>query len=107
MSRTRLLVADAPGGPHPSLYLPSLLREFTVERFVAHIADPRQAVLTCERGPYLLGYLRLDFDAACPTVPCWRCSVTFRTSRPARLRSTPPARSTGSPSARPCSKAPP
>ena len=37
---------------------------YTAERFAAHIADPRQAVLTCERGPYLLGYLRLDFAAA-------------------------------------------
>ena len=46
-----------------------VLREFTAERFAAHIADPQQVVLTCERGPYLLGYLRLDFDAACPTVP--------------------------------------
>ncbi|MCM5554097.1 GNAT family N-acetyltransferase [Pleomorphomonas sp. NRK KF1] len=46
-----------------------VLNEFTVERFVGHVADPRGAVLKCERGPYLLGYLRLDFEAACPTVP--------------------------------------
>ncbi|MCM5557042.1 GNAT family N-acetyltransferase [Pleomorphomonas sp. JP5] len=46
-----------------------VLREFTAERFVGHVADPRGAVLKCERGPYLLGYLLLDFDAACPTVP--------------------------------------
>lgn len=28
--RPRVVVVDAPGGPHPTLYLPSLLREFTV-----------------------------------------------------------------------------
>lgn len=28
--RPRLVVVDAPGGPHPELYLPSLLREFDV-----------------------------------------------------------------------------
>ncbi|MFJ8623764.1 acetyl-CoA carboxylase biotin carboxylase subunit family protein [Kitasatospora sp. NPDC093550] len=29
--RPRIAVVDAPGGPHPSLYLPSLLRHFDVE----------------------------------------------------------------------------
>lgn len=52
-----------------------VLREFTSARFEAHIADPRQVIVTCGRGPYLLGYLRLDFEAACPTVPGLRGEI--------------------------------
>ncbi len=45
MSRTRLLVADAPGGPHPSLYLPSLLREFTVDVVWLDVEPPAARTL--------------------------------------------------------------
>lgn len=46
-----------------------VLGEFTAERFAEHLADRNQIVVKCERGDYLLGYLRMDFNAVCPTVP--------------------------------------
>ncbi|MBS1165320.1 MAG: hypothetical protein H6R00_1345 [Proteobacteria bacterium] len=46
-----------------------VLREFTAERFAEHLADNNQTVVKCEQGDYLLGYLRMDFEAACPTIP--------------------------------------
>lgn len=39
-ARRRILVADAPGGPHPSLYLPSLLRHFAVDVLWLEVEAP-------------------------------------------------------------------
>lgn len=43
-ARPRLVVVDAPGGPHPELYLPSLLREFDITAVWLDVepAGPRQ-----------------------------------------------------------------
>ena len=38
--RRRILVVDAPGGPHPSLYLPSLLRHFAVDVLWLEVEAP-------------------------------------------------------------------
>ncbi len=46
-----------------------VLREFTAARFAEHLASERQTIVKCEHGEYLLGYLRMDFAAPCPTVP--------------------------------------
>jgi diamine N-acetyltransferase len=46
-----------------------VLREFTAARFADQLASDRQIFLKCERGDHLLGYLRMDFNAPCPTVP--------------------------------------
>lgn len=46
-----------------------VLREFTAERFADHLSDRNQAIVKCERGDHLLGYLLMDFAAACPTIP--------------------------------------
>jgi diamine N-acetyltransferase len=46
-----------------------VLREFTAERFADHLCDKKKAIVKCERGDHLLGYLRMDFDVPCPTLP--------------------------------------
>ncbi len=46
-----------------------VLGEFTAARFEGHLSSPSQAIVKCERGDSLLGYLRMDFKAVCPTLP--------------------------------------
>ena len=46
-----------------------VLREFTAAKFAEHLSSDRQAIVKCERGDHLLGYLRMDFDVPCPTLP--------------------------------------
>lgn len=46
-----------------------VLGEFTAAKFADHLADKNQAIVKCERGDHLLGYLRMDFDVPCPTLP--------------------------------------
>jgi ribosomal protein S18 acetylase RimI-like enzyme len=46
-----------------------VLREFAAARFAEHLSDSRQTVVKCERDGHLLGYLRMAFDAPCPTMP--------------------------------------
>lgn len=46
-----------------------VLGEFTAARFAEHVASDSRVIVKCERGDHLLGYLRMDFDEPCPTVP--------------------------------------
>lgn len=46
-----------------------VLREFTAAKFAGYLASDSQVIVKCERGAYLLGYLRMEFGAPCPTVP--------------------------------------
>ncbi|WP_026793266.1 GNAT family N-acetyltransferase [Pleomorphomonas oryzae] len=46
-----------------------VLSEFTAAKFEAHLSSPSQTFVKCERGEHLLGYLRMNFAAVCPTVP--------------------------------------
>jgi ribosomal protein S18 acetylase RimI-like enzyme len=46
-----------------------VLGEFTAAKFEGHLSSNSQTVVKCEREGSLLGYLRMDFEAVCPTVP--------------------------------------
>lgn len=46
-----------------------VLQAFTAANFKEHLNSPNQMFILCERNSLLIGYLRLDFEAPCPSDP--------------------------------------
>jgi len=44
-----------------------VLSEFTSDNFRQSLTDERQTFIVCEQGVHLIGYIRLNFAAPCPS----------------------------------------